>query len=126
MSDIDLTPDGVIHDRGRGPEIRGTRITVFDILDYHTKGRSPQYIADLLRLSTEQVLRAITYIEEHEHELMPEYQEMVARAQRGNPPHIRAILAESHKKLMAMKREIEAKKAAESSSGGAGDARAAG
>ena len=28
-------PPPEIHDRGRGPEIKGTRITVYDVMDYH-------------------------------------------------------------------------------------------
>lgn len=27
-----------IIDRGRGPEVAGTRITVYDVLDYHKAG----------------------------------------------------------------------------------------
>lgn len=119
----DLTPDGMIHDRGRGPEIKGTRITVYDILDYKDK-HDPQYIADLFRLTVEQVLVAIRYIGEHEQEIMPAYQEGLEAAARGNPPHIRAWLDEGRKKLMAKKRALEEQKAAQS--GGTGDARAAG
>jgi hypothetical protein len=57
---------------------------------------------------------------------MPKYQDMLDFAAQGNPPHIRAILEESHKKLMARKRELEERNAAQKPSGGTGDARAAG
>ena len=87
--------------------------------------RGPAFIADLFKLSVEEVLVAIRYIEEHKQELMPEYQEMLDAAARGNPPHIRAILAENHKKVLALKRELEAKKRQEPA-GETGDARAAG
>jgi uncharacterized protein (DUF433 family) len=120
----DLTPDGILHDRGRGPEFKHTRITVYDIWD-HKDHHDPQFIADLFKLSVEEVLVAIRYIEEHKQELMPEYQEMLDAAARGNPPHIRAILAENHKKVLALKRELEAKKRQEPA-GETGDARAAG
>ena len=33
-----MKSDEFIHDRGRGPEIKGTRITVFAILDYLLEG----------------------------------------------------------------------------------------
>ena len=121
----DLTPDGILYDRGRGPEFKRTRITVYDIWDFKDS-HDPQFIADLFRLTVDEVLVAIRYIDEHKQELMPNYQAMLDLAARGNPPHIRAILEESHKKVMAKKRELEQKKAAQSQAGGTGDARAAG
>lgn len=121
----DLTPDGILHDRGRGPEFKHTRITVYDIMDYKDS-HDPQFIADLFKLTVDEVLVAFRYIDEHKQELMPEYQEMLDAAARGNPPHIRAILAEGHKKLMALKRELEEKQRRDSAAGETGDARAAG
>lgn len=38
-----------IHDRGRGPELKGTRITVYDIIPYRLGGCTPAGIADILR-----------------------------------------------------------------------------
>ena len=32
-----------IIDRGRGPELEGTRITVYDVLDYHKTGMAPRH-----------------------------------------------------------------------------------
>ena len=121
----DLTPDGILHDRGRGPEFKSSRITVYDIMDLKDR-HDPQFIADFFRLSVEEVLVAIRYIDEHKQELMPEYQEMLNAAARGNPPHIRAILAEGRKKVIALRRELEAKQRQDSASGETGDARAAG
>ena len=48
-------PEAKIIDRGRGPEIAGTRITVYDVLDYHELGWHRDMIADTLELSSEQV-----------------------------------------------------------------------
>lgn len=53
-----------IIDRGRGPEIEGTRITVYDILDHLKHGWDHAYIAALLRLSSDQVKAAVNYIED--------------------------------------------------------------
>jgi hypothetical protein len=44
-----------IIDRGRGPEIAGTRITVYDVLDYHKGGMHRDLIAGTLELSSQQV-----------------------------------------------------------------------
>ncbi len=52
-----------IIDRGRGPEIAGTRITVYDVVDYHKTGWHRDMIADTLELSSQQVEVAIRYIE---------------------------------------------------------------
>jgi uncharacterized protein (DUF433 family) len=36
----------IIHDRGRGPEIEGTRITVYDVMDYYLDGWPAARIAN--------------------------------------------------------------------------------
>ena len=53
-----------IIDRGRGPEIAGTRITVYDILDYSQQGWHHSSIALWFNLSSKEVLTALRYIEE--------------------------------------------------------------
>jgi len=94
-----------IIDRGRGPEIAGTRITVYDILDYTSINWHPNSIAILFHLSTEEVLCAIRYIEEHKGEVMAEYQEILERCARGNPPELQAKLDANHAKFMKMMEE---------------------
>jgi uncharacterized protein (DUF433 family) len=81
-----------IIDRGRGPEIAGTRITAYDVLDYHKTGWHRDMIADTLELSSQEVEIAIRYIEEHRDEVMADYAEMLARDARGNPPELQAKL----------------------------------
>jgi uncharacterized protein (DUF433 family) len=97
-----------IHHRGRGPEIKGTRITVYDILDYRGK-HTTDWIANLLSVTTAQVEAAYAYIDEHKDDVMPEYAQMLARDAAGNSPEIRAMLEASRKrtapKLRAMKEQ---------------------
>jgi uncharacterized protein (DUF433 family) len=81
-----------IINRGRGPEIAGTRITVYDILDYHLQGWHPTAIAGALRLSSAEVLAAIGYIEEHKEEVLAAYQAILDRNARGNSPEAQAKL----------------------------------
>jgi uncharacterized protein (DUF433 family) len=81
-----------IVDRGRGPEVAGTRITVYDVLDYHKLGWHRDMIADTLSLSSPQVEAALRYIEEHREDVMADYAEMLARDARGNPPELHAKL----------------------------------
>jgi len=94
-----------IIDRGRGPEIAGTRITVYDVLDYHKTGWHRDMIAATLDLSSQQVEVAIRYIDEHRDELMADYEEMLARDARGNPPELQAKLDAGHERFLAIVRE---------------------
>jgi uncharacterized protein (DUF433 family) len=84
-----------IIDRGRGPELAGTRITVFDIIPYLEADHTPNYIAAVLNLSTFEVEALMRYIEEHKAEVMAENQKIVERIARGNPPGVEARLRES-------------------------------
>lgn len=107
---------GII-DRGRGPEIEGTRITVYDVMDYHPKYHHT-YIASLFSLSSRQILEAIDYIEKHRPECEEAYTKILARHAKGNPPEVEAKLAQNRKKLEALKRELAEKKAHAQNSGG--------
>ena len=52
--------------RGDGPKIEGTRITVYAVLEYLKHGHSREWIADWLRLSPAQVQAAMDYIRDNE------------------------------------------------------------
>ena len=99
----------MIIDRGRGPEIAGTRITVFDILDYAIKDWHHTAIAAQLQLSTEQVETALGYIEAHKEDIMAEYREMLARDARGNGPELQERLDALHRRFLQHAREVQAK-----------------
>lgn len=98
-----------IIDRGRGPELEGTRITVYDVLDYHKTGMHRDLIADTLELSSQQVEVAIRYIDEHRDEVMADYAEMLGRDARGNPPELQAKLDAGHERFLAMVKIRQAK-----------------
>ena len=55
----------IIIDRGHGPEIAGTRITVYRIMDYVPDAVPPDEVAQELGLSIEQVQAALDYIATH-------------------------------------------------------------
>ena len=55
-----------IVDRGRDPELEGTRIPIYDVVDYWKEGWRYDQIAGLFRLSSDDIQSAIQYIEEHE------------------------------------------------------------
>jgi uncharacterized protein (DUF433 family) len=96
-----------IHDRGRGPEIKGTRITVYDVLDYQRLGWQPEDIAKHLRVTPAQVEKALEYIATHETDVEREYQRMVDRSARGNSPEIQTKLNESRAKLAARREALQ-------------------
>ncbi len=90
-----------IINRGRGPEIAGTRLTVYDIMDYYTQDWHHTRIAAWLRISSAEVQAAILYIEEHKEEVTANYQKILERCARGNPPELQA-------KLDAISKEVQA------------------
>lgn len=103
----------IIH-RGRGPEIEGTRITVYDVLDYVQAGWRYDQIAGLFRLLPEEIQAALQYIDAHHEEVMQTYQQILARHRDAHyPPDVEARLACNRHKLQAKRAEIRARQHAE-------------
>ena len=99
-----------IIDRGRGPEIEGTRITVYDVMDYLQEGWRYDQIAGLFRLLPDDIQATIQYIEAHYAEVMADYEQILARhSQVQDPPEVQAKLARSSQKLQAKLAEIQAR-----------------
>ena len=91
-----------IIDRGRGPEIAGTRITVYTIWEYARLGHHHTYIAVILGLASSQVLAALEYIEQHKEEVLADYQKIMERIARGHPPEVQAKVDAMHAKYDAL------------------------
>ena len=103
-----MNSDDVIIDRGRGPEIKGTRITVYSILDYLLEGWHHTLIAAFFRISSHEVLAAMDYIREHRAEVMADYTKILERAERGNPPELQAKLDAGHERFKELVARIRA------------------
>src|SRR5262245_43188111 len=88
-------------DRGDGPKIEGTRITVYTVLEYVRVGRTRDWIAAMLKLSSRQVEAAMAYIRDHEREVNDEYERILARIEQGNPPQVEAPLQANREKVKA-------------------------
>ena len=113
------TDANLIVNRGRGPEIAGTRITVFDVMDYLKHGWHRDRIAALFRLSSRDVQGAIDYIESHREDVEAEYQGILERHRSYRyPPDVQAKvdrcrqaaerrLAEVHRRLSAEERDAQ-------------------
>jgi uncharacterized protein (DUF433 family) len=65
----------------RGLTIAGTRITLYDVMDYVRAGHSPESIQGWLKLTTEQTAAAMSYIEQHRPEVEAEYQQVLEEAE---------------------------------------------
>ena len=91
-----------IVDRGRGPQLCTSRITVQDLLPYFQLGYSDeQIIQDVMpSLSVAEIEVARRYIEDHREEVLVEDQRIRQRnATLRNPPDVEAILQRAQKKL---------------------------
>jgi uncharacterized protein (DUF433 family) len=95
-----------IIDRGRGPEIAGSRITVYDVLAETQAGATPEQLAQWYELDVEQIHLALRYIEEHKEEVLRDYAAIKARHARGNPPEIQAKLDAIHAKYAPLWEEL--------------------
>ncbi len=65
----------------RGLTIAGTRITLYDVMDYVMAQYPPKFIQGLFDLTEEQVTAALAYIEMHRAEVEAEYQQVVQEAE---------------------------------------------
>ncbi len=61
----------------RGLTIAGTRITLYDVMDYVTAQYPPKFIQGLFDLTQEQLDVALSYIETHRAEVEAEYQQVL-------------------------------------------------
>ena len=109
-----------IHDRGRGPELKGTRITVYDIVPYRLGGCSPEEVAETLALpyiTPAHVEALFRYMDEHRDEVMAVHRRIEERIARGNPPEVEEKLLQSRARVEALREEYR-KRRAEAATGG--------
>jgi uncharacterized protein (DUF433 family) len=106
--------ESIIIDRGRGPEISGTRITVYDVMDYYTAGWHRDEIAVLFRLASRDIQAAIDYIEAHKAEVTAEYQKILDRhANYKYPEWVQKIVDETRGSAKKRLQEIRTRRAQE-------------
>ena len=66
---------------GRGLTIAGTRITLYDIMDYLKADWPPRLIQHWLSLSETQISDVLAYIRDHQTEVEAEYQRLQQQAE---------------------------------------------
>ncbi len=83
---------------GRGLSIAGTRITLYDVLDYVKADWPPKLIQHWLNLTDQQVADVLAYIDTHRAEVEAEYQQVLQHAE-----EVRAYWEErNHERLAAI------------------------
>lgn len=108
-----------IINRGRGPEIAGTRITIYDVMDYYKHGWHRDQIAALFRLSSRDIQAAIDYIEAHKEEVEAEYQKILDRHHNYKyPPWVQKLVDESQQRSDRRLKEIRERRAKEQRNAG--------
>jgi uncharacterized protein (DUF433 family) len=65
----------------RGLTIAGTRITLYDVMDYVIGQYPPKFIQGLFELTEEQINAALAYIESNRSEIETEYQQVIREAE---------------------------------------------
>ncbi len=80
----------------RGLSIGGTRITIYDIMDYVTAQYPPKFIRGLFDLTEAQINAALAYIEANRAEVEVEYQEVLKDAE-----ELRLYYEEKNRDLIA-------------------------
>ncbi len=95
-----------IINRGRGPEINGTRVTVYAILDFMIEGWHCERIADFFQLHPEEVQAAMDYVREHTLDVLREYVKILERGERGNPPELQAKPDANHQQLVDLVQQV--------------------
>jgi uncharacterized protein (DUF433 family) len=68
----------------RGLSIEGTRITLYDVMEYLQAGLSAEEIQEWLPLSEQQVTAAMQYIDTHRASVEAEYRQVVAQAEENH------------------------------------------
>ena len=79
----------LIHDRGRGPEIAGTRITVYNLLpDFLDPATTEADLCRTYELTPEQVAAARAYVLNHPETVLAQHLKIEERMAAGNPPEV--------------------------------------
>jgi uncharacterized protein (DUF433 family) len=103
----------LIRDRGRGPEIVGTRITVYNLLPYFLDPTATEeYICSVNKLAPEQVAAARAYVLNHADSVLAEHRKIEERLAVGNPPEVIAQAKETHARMLKFRDWLAAREQA--------------
>src|SRR5271167_1273186 len=104
----------LIQDRGRGPEIVGTRITVYNLLsDFLDPTATEASICRIYDLTPEQVAAARAYVLNNPDTVLTEHLKIEAKMAVGNPPEVIEQAKQTHATFMSFKEWLAERKQAE-------------
>ena len=97
-----------IVDKGRGPQLSTSRVTVQDLVPYlQLKYSYGEILRIMPTLSVEEIQAVERYFEEHRNEVMEEDRRIRERsATRRNPSHVEALLRRSREKRLAIEERL--------------------
>jgi uncharacterized protein (DUF433 family) len=94
----------LIEDRGNGPVIAGTRVTLYSLVPYFLdEAASEEGIAESSGITTAQVAAARAYVVNNAPSVLARHYELEERANRGNSPETIEKLRRSHVRLLSFK-----------------------
>jgi uncharacterized protein (DUF433 family) len=115
-------PSNIIQDRGRGPEIAGTRITVYNLLpSFLDPTVTEEEICQIYDLTAQQVAAARAYVLGNADTVLAEHLKIEERLAAGNPPQVREQAERAKATLQSFKRWLEEQEAANGQGGDAGE-----
>jgi uncharacterized protein (DUF433 family) len=99
-----MTSD-LIHDRGRGPEIAGTRITVYNLLQsFLDPTVTEDEICRIYDLTARQVAAARAYVLSNPDTVLAEHLKIEERLAAGNQPHVKEQAERAKSTFQSFKR----------------------
>ncbi len=118
----------LIHDRGRGPEIVGTRITVYNLLPHFLDATATEAsLCRMYELTPEQLAAARAYVLNNPDTVLARYLDIEARMAAGNPPEVIEHAEQTHaaflrfKDWLAKRRQAQTRENAEESVSASGE-----
>jgi uncharacterized protein (DUF433 family) len=100
----------LIRDRGRGPEIVDTRVTVYNLLPHFLDPTATEaYIGRLYDLTPEEVAAARAYVLNNPDTVLAGHLKIEARMAAGNPPAVAEQAERTHATLLKFREWLEAR-----------------
>lgn len=110
-------PD-LIEDRGRGPEIAGTRVTVYNLLEsFLDPDVTEAEICRVYDLTARQVAAARSYVLSNPDTVLAEHLKIEERMAAGNPPEVRESAERARAIFQSFKRWLAERDAANRANG---------
>ena len=72
--------NGIIVQTGRGPSIKGTRLTIYSLMEYLKDGWTPKHTAQWFNLSADEMDEIMAYLKANEAEVEEQYAEVIRQA----------------------------------------------